>query len=189
MPEEQIKNVTANGANERSSVLNYFKENPYENFNAIVRVIRRVFKEWKEVNLKMNKDLITYLEERVEDIGKPEAYVLIPYIAQKVGDTKFAESLLNLVVSMCERVPARFLIGHFIKYALRPENKKPKLNGDICIVIIKVIQTASIANCFLKETVQYAKDTYSVPFSKKGAQELLVCLYNHAGDQIKPYLD
>jgi hypothetical protein len=29
----------------------------------------------------MNKDLITYLEERVEDIGKPEAYVLIPYIA------------------------------------------------------------------------------------------------------------
>ena len=44
MPEEQIKNVTANGANERGSVLNYFKENPYENFNAIVRVIRRVFK-------------------------------------------------------------------------------------------------------------------------------------------------
>ena len=101
----------------------------------------------------MNKDLIAYLEERVEDIGKPEAYILIPYMAQKVGDTKFAETLLKLISLMCERVPARFLIGHFIKYALRPENKKPKLNGDICVVIIKIIETASIANCFLKETV------------------------------------
>lgn len=61
LPEEEVKNVTANGANERASVLNYLKENPYENFNAVVRVIRRAFKEWKEVNLKMNKDLIAYL--------------------------------------------------------------------------------------------------------------------------------
>ena len=52
-------------------MLNFLRENPYENFNAVVRVIRKAFKEWKEVNLKMNKDLITYLEERVEDIGKP----------------------------------------------------------------------------------------------------------------------
>ena len=61
LPEEEVKNVSANGANERASVLNYLRENPYENFNAVVRVIRRAFKEWKEVNLKMNKDLIAYL--------------------------------------------------------------------------------------------------------------------------------
>ena len=90
---------------------------------------------------------------------------------------------------MCERIPARFLTGHFIKYALRPENKKPKINGDICQVLIKIIETASITNCFLKEIAEYARDTYAVPFSKKGAQELLICLYTHAGDQIKPYLD
>ena len=28
-----------------------------------------------------------------------------------------------------------------------------------------------------------------MPFSKKGAQELLVCLYTQAGDSIKPMLD
>jgi hypothetical protein len=55
-----------------------------------------------------------------------------------------------VVIAMCERVPARFLIGHFIRYAKSPENKKPKLNGDICSIIIKIIEVASISNCSLK---------------------------------------
>jgi hypothetical protein len=38
----------------------------------------------------MNKDLIAYLEERQSDIGKPEAYCLLPYIIEKIGDNKFA---------------------------------------------------------------------------------------------------
>lgn len=89
-PEEEVKNVTANGAKERGSVLNYMKENPYDNFNAVLRVIRKVFKDWKEVNLMMNKDLIAYIEERVADIGKEELYVLIPFIVEKIGDSKFS---------------------------------------------------------------------------------------------------
>lgn len=87
----------------------------------------------------MNKDLITYLEERVADISKPESYVLIPYFAEKAADTKFSEQLLNLTGSMCERVPAKFLIGHLMRYARSPENKKPKLNGDICCLLVKII--------------------------------------------------
>lgn len=38
----------------------------------------------------MNKDLIAYIQERASDINKPEAYVLIPYIVQKIGDSKFS---------------------------------------------------------------------------------------------------
>lgn len=52
---------------------------------------------------------------------------------------------------MCERIPAKFLIGHFIRYAKSPENKKPKINGDICTAIIKIIETVSINNCDTKE--------------------------------------
>jgi hypothetical protein len=52
-------------------------------------VIRKAYKDWKEVNLQMNKDLISYLEERQGDIGKPEAYVILPYIIEKIGDNKF----------------------------------------------------------------------------------------------------
>lgn len=66
------------------------RENPYQNFNDVLRVIRKAYKDWKEVNLNMNKDLIAYLEERQSDIGKPEAYCLLPYIIEKIGDNKFA---------------------------------------------------------------------------------------------------
>lgn len=66
------------------------RDNPYENFNDVIRVIRKAYKEWREVNLSMNKDLIAFLEERQTDIGKPEAYVIIPYIIEKIGDSKFA---------------------------------------------------------------------------------------------------
>lgn len=114
---------------------------------------------------------------------------MIPYIAEKIGDSKFSEQLNRLVILMCERVPAKFMMGHFIRYARSPENKKPKLNGDICVVLARIIESASISNCNLKETVEYARDTYAVPFSKKGAQELLICLYSQAGDSIKPMLD
>ena len=71
---------------------------------------------------------------------------------------------------MCERVPGKYLIGHFIRYVRSPENKKPKLNGDICSLLVKVIETVSIVNVNVKEVVGFAKDTYAVPFSKKGAQ-------------------
>lgn len=71
---------------------------------------------------------------------------------------------------MCERIPAKFLIGHFIRYAKSPENKKPKINGDICTAIIKIIETVSINNCDIKEIAEYSKECYAVPFSKKGAQ-------------------
>lgn len=96
---------------------------------------------------------------------------------------------MNVVVSTCERVPAKFLVGHFIRYAKSPENKKPKINGDICSVIIKIIETSSINNCDVREITEYAKDCYAIPFSKKGGQELLTCLYSHLGESIRPLLD
>lgn len=68
----------------------------------------------------MNKDLISYLEERATDIGKPEAYVLIPYLAEKFLEAKFAEQILKIIGIMSERIPARFIIGHLLRYVKSP---------------------------------------------------------------------
>jgi hypothetical protein len=134
-----VKNVTANGAKERASVLNYMKENPYDNFNAVLRVIRKAFRDWKEVNLMMNKDLIAYIEERVADIGKEELYVLIPFIVEKIGDSKFSEALYRIINDVSRRLPGRYIIGHIIKYIKSTEGKKPKLNGDACTLLVRII--------------------------------------------------
>lgn len=56
-----MKNINASTAADRGKILIYLRENPYENFNAVVRVIRKAFKDWKEVNVPVNKDLISYL--------------------------------------------------------------------------------------------------------------------------------
>jgi hypothetical protein len=61
-PEEEIKKITATSANDRGQVLAYMRDNPYENFNDVLRVIRKAYKDWKEVNLNMTKDLIAYFD-------------------------------------------------------------------------------------------------------------------------------
>jgi hypothetical protein len=115
------------------------KENPYDNFNAVLRVIRKVFKDWKEVNLMMNKDLIAYIEERVADIGKEELYVLIPFIVEKIGDSKFSEALYRIINDVSRRIPGKYIIGHIIRYIKSTEGKKPKLNGDACTLLVRII--------------------------------------------------
>lgn len=37
--------------------------------------------------------------------------------------------------------------------------------------------------------MEYAKETYAVPFSKKGAQELFINLYMHVGESLKTMID
>lgn len=115
--------------------------------------------------------------------------MLLPYILEKIGDTKFAESLHTIVNSMCKRIPGKYLVGHITKYIRSTEGKKPKLNSDACSLIVKIIENVSLGNIALKEAMEYAKETYGVPFSRKGAAELLTCIYSYVGEQIKTYLD
>jgi hypothetical protein len=41
----------------------------------------------------------------------------------------------------------------------------------------------------VKDLAEYAKETYAVSFSKKGAVELLNCLYSYQGEALKSMLD
>ena len=77
----------------------------------------------------------------------------MPFIIEKIADSKFSESLLGIIVTICGRVPAKFLIGHILRYVRSADNKKPKLNGDVCSLLIKIVETVSISNCNLKELV------------------------------------
>lgn len=108
-------------------------------------MIRKAYKDWKEVNLNMNKDLIAYLEERQTDIGKPEAYVILPYLIEKIGDTKFAEGLTRLTINICKTVPPKFISGHIIRFT-KSVDKRPKVNSDACSLLVKVIEAVSVSN-------------------------------------------
>lgn len=87
----------------------------------------------------MNKQLIAFFEDRSEDINKEEAYVLIPFIVEKIGDGKFADPLYKIVSTMCRKIPGKYLIGHIVKYIKGTEGKKPKLNSDACTLLSKIV--------------------------------------------------
>ena len=72
--------------------MNLLKADSYDLLTTF-SVIRELFKDWKEVNLLMNKELIAFIEEKSNEIDKPELIILIPFMIEKIGDTKFSEPL------------------------------------------------------------------------------------------------
>lgn len=90
---------------------------------------------------------------------------------------------------MCKKLPGKYVIGHIIKYIRGTDGKKPKLNGDAAVLISKIIDNISIANCNQKQIADFACETFAVSFSKKGGIQLLNCLYAYLGESLKGLLD
>lgn len=137
----------------------------------------------------MYKELISYLQQRQTEIGKEQLYVILPFIVDKIGDPKFAQSLYCIVANICSRVSGRYIIGHIIKYA--SEGKKPKIVGDACTLLVQIITNISLANCPLASLVQFAQSAYlNLMFEcRKNAIQLLTCLYSYKGSSLKSMLD
>ena len=60
------------------------------NFEAVLKVLKKAYKDWKESNLNMNKELMAFLASNVDRITKREFYVILPCILEKISDSKFA---------------------------------------------------------------------------------------------------
>jgi len=81
----------------------------------------------------------------------------LPFIIERINDNKFSEQLYKIVANICNRIPAKFVIGHIIRYVRSTEGKKPKLNGDTCLFITKIVEIVSLKICNLREIAEYAK--------------------------------
>ena len=46
-----------------------------------------------------------------------------------------------------------------------------------------------LKNLHLKELAEFGRDCYAIQFSRKGATELLSCLFSQSGDKVKKYLE
>lgn len=112
-PEEEIKNIKASGAKERTNVMNLLKADSYDLLTTF-NIMRELFKDWKEVNLVMNKELIAFIEEKSNEMDKPEIVIMIPFMIEKIGDTKFTESLFRSLENILQKIPGTFIVGYFI---------------------------------------------------------------------------
>lgn len=69
------------------------------------------------------------------------------------------------------------------------DNKKPKLNADVCGCICRIIDIVSISNIPVRETILFANECYKIQFSKKGGVDLIKKIYSYIGEQVKVYLE
>lgn len=135
--------------------MNLLKAESYD-LLTVFSIIRELFKDWKEVNLLMNKELIAYIEEKANEIDKPELIIIIPFIIEKIGDSKFSEPLYRALEIICQKIPGTFIVGYFLEKIKLLDNKKPKLNADVCNCICKIIDIVSINNIPIRETILFA---------------------------------
>lgn len=90
--------------------------------------------------------MIAFIEEKSNEIDKPELIILISFMIEKIGDTKFCEPLYRALENICQRIPGEFVVGYFIEKVRALDNKKPKLNADVCGCICRLIELVSIGN-------------------------------------------
>jgi hypothetical protein len=47
-------------------------------------------------------------------MDKPEIVIMIPFMIEKIGDTKFTESLFRSLENILQKIPGTFIVGYFI---------------------------------------------------------------------------
>ncbi len=47
-------------------------------------------------------------------MDKPEIVIIIPFIIEKIGDSKFSEPLYRALENILQKIPGTFIVGYLI---------------------------------------------------------------------------
>ena len=84
-----------------------------------------------------------------------------------------------LTEGLVQKIPPKFFASQILKYLKPSETRKPapKLNGEVCGYLCEIIDKVSLNYLPFKDILEFAKECYQVPLSKKGAANLLRKMY------------
>jgi len=96
-----------------------------------------------------------------------------------------------LTEGLLQKIPPKFFANQILKYLKPSENRKPapKLNGEMCNFFCDIIDRVSLNFLPFKDIVEFTKECYQVPLSKKGAVNLFKKMYEYMGESLKVCLD
>lgn len=69
-------------------------------------------KDWKESNMNLMKETIATLKiisESCDRIPKRALFVYAPFLADKIGDVKFAQSIKEVLMTLADFMTAKFV--------------------------------------------------------------------------------
>lgn len=158
---------------------------------AVVRVIKDAMKAWKESNMNMIKESInTYLSclEHCPKMPKKALVIYAPFLAEKIGDSKYQPLIFKLLDGSSEFMTAKFVSTQIIKQGI--QSKVPKNNEQLANWLTLTIDEWGSAGMPLKETidcgVKFAGSSNGPV--RVAALKMFGMLYKHMGDTIKNFL-
>ena len=81
---------------------------------SILVVLKKKFKDWKEGNLNLNKDLFGLFQHILEEnykFSKKGYQQLVGLFIEKLGDAKFNDILQKMIEKICLTVLPKFVIN------------------------------------------------------------------------------
>ncbi len=86
---------------------------------AVVRFTKSRLKDWKESNINLIKEainLFTTIASATENLNKRSAFVMMPFLSDKLGDVKTLALTSELLVTLSESVTPKYIALQLIKY-------------------------------------------------------------------------
>ncbi|OMJ83062.1 hypothetical protein SteCoe_16098 [Stentor coeruleus] len=154
----------------------------------LVRMVRVTVKDWKENNCAVCKcafELVEFIAKSI-DISRKAAYIVLsPQALEKLGDPKLSDSYASCLVSICEALGPKFVVGHIIKNT--SDCTKPKLFSECSSTISKIIMDFGMHRVILKDIVDYCKIglNQANPVMKKASVSLTITIYTFIGESIQ----
>lgn len=158
---------------------------------AVVRFTKTKLKDWKESNINLIKEainLFTTIATSTDTLSKRSAFIMMPFLADKLGDVKTLALVSELLVSLSECVTPKFVALQLIKYGTQA--KAPNAIKETCNSLTRLTDEFGMLCLPLKEQIDFAilSVNNSNPQVRQSAMALLAEIYRHAGDGVRNFV-
>lgn len=122
-----------------------------------MRFTKSKMKDWKESNINLIKEslaLFGAISQNCEKLGKRSVFIMMPFLSDKLGDSKLLALVSELLLSLSEVVTPKYVGLQVIKHASTA--KSPNVIKESCNILHKMTEDFGGMCMPLKEMIDYA---------------------------------
>jgi hypothetical protein len=123
------------------------------NLEELIKIMKIKTKDWKESNLNTIKEILNLLKitSQMESIcfNKRSIHLAVPFLVDKLSDSKYVQTIEEILQSVCKYIPPKFIISQLISNS-DPKKASPKSTAEACNQIAKLIDLVGANNVPVK---------------------------------------
>lgn len=162
----------------------------------VVRFLKAKFKDWKESNLNIMKELfclITHLLSTKEVTLTRESFSLLaPLIIGNISDNTYLESCQIIVFAFVQATNPKNILITLIQCAqdAKLTNSNPKTVVELCSLLTTLVNNLTLKYLPVKEVLEFGKVSIGNknPVARTAANGLFKAIYHQMGGQLNDLL-